>query len=236
MLLASGERVLLQIATVPVQSVNGSVTVTAQVLLDSASQRTFITDQLAKRLKLTPEQRKLLPVSTFGARKATDVNTYVMYFRVKLKDGSHMLMFANVLKQITGDIQRGPLQQKDIELLQLISKDKLADLVPHSRETTTVDLLIGSDYFWDVVGGDKIMLPSEMFMLPSKFGYILTGRCPKTNHNGWDRSTCTLFVAAELDQLRSDHILDCSVNVSLVKNPNLEIFWCSETSGIKNPM
>ena len=236
MLLASGERVLLQIATVPVQSVNGSVTVTARVLLDSASQRTFMTDQLAKRLELTPDHRELLSVSTFGAGKATDVDTYVVHFTVKLKDGSHMLMFANVLKQITGNIQRGPLQQKDIEFLQLIPKDKLADLVPHSREVTTIDLLIGSDYFWDVVGGDKIMLPSGMFMLPSKFGYIITGRCPEANHNGRDRSPCTLFVAAELDQLRSNHTLDCSVNVSLVKNPNLENFWCLETIGIKDSM
>ena len=109
MLLASGERVLLQIATVPVQSVSGSVTVTARVLLDSASQRTFMTDQLAKRLKLTPDHRELLSVSTFGAGKATGVDTYVVHFRVKLKDGSHMLLFANVLKQITGNIQRGPL-------------------------------------------------------------------------------------------------------------------------------
>ena len=94
----AGERVLLQIATVPVQSVNGSLTVTARILLDSASQRTFMTDQLAKRLKLTPEYRELLSVSTLGAGKATDVDTYVVHCRVKLKDGLHMLMFANVLK------------------------------------------------------------------------------------------------------------------------------------------
>ena len=52
MLLASEDRVLLQIATVPVQSLDGSVTVTAHVLLDSASQRTFMTDRLASELKL----------------------------------------------------------------------------------------------------------------------------------------------------------------------------------------
>ena len=55
MLLASGERVLLQIATVAVQSVDGSVTVTGWVLLDSASQRTSKTDHLSRKLKLTSE-------------------------------------------------------------------------------------------------------------------------------------------------------------------------------------
>ena len=45
MLLASGERVLLQIATVSIQSLDVSVTITACVLLDSASQRAFMTDR-----------------------------------------------------------------------------------------------------------------------------------------------------------------------------------------------
>jgi len=55
MLLASGEKVLLQIATVPIQKVDGSVTVTARALLDSTSQITFMTDHLAKQLKLVPD-------------------------------------------------------------------------------------------------------------------------------------------------------------------------------------
>jgi len=40
-LLASGERVLLQTATVDIQHPRGVATTTARVLLDSASQRTF---------------------------------------------------------------------------------------------------------------------------------------------------------------------------------------------------
>ena len=59
MLLASGERVLLQIATVPVQSLDGSVTVTARVLLNRASQRTFMTDRLASESKLVSTHREL---------------------------------------------------------------------------------------------------------------------------------------------------------------------------------
>ena len=70
MLLASGERVL-QIASVPIQREDGSITVMVRVLLDSASQRTFMTDRLAKQLKLVPEHRESLSVSTFGAEKIT---------------------------------------------------------------------------------------------------------------------------------------------------------------------
>jgi len=58
-LVASGERVLLQTAVDPIQTANGSTTVMAKVLLDNASHCTFMTDQLAKRLKLTSECKEL---------------------------------------------------------------------------------------------------------------------------------------------------------------------------------
>ena len=77
MLLASGERVMLQIATVSIQSLDGSVTITAHVLLDSASQRTFITDRLARELKLVSKYKELLSVSTFGAEKASNVEAII---------------------------------------------------------------------------------------------------------------------------------------------------------------
>ena len=94
MLLASGERerVILQIATISIQRLDGSVTITARVLLDRASRRTFMTDHLARELKLLSNYNELLSLSTFGAEKASNVDTYVVQFRVKMKDGSHMLI------------------------------------------------------------------------------------------------------------------------------------------------
>ena len=71
-----------------------------------------MTDRLARELKLVSKHKELLSVSTFGAEKASNVNTYVIQFRVKMKNGSHILMLANVLQQITGNTQKGPLQQK----------------------------------------------------------------------------------------------------------------------------
>ena len=51
-LLASGEKVLLQTAIVSIVSIQGEdgEVVKARLLLDSASQRTFMTNQLAQRL------------------------------------------------------------------------------------------------------------------------------------------------------------------------------------------
>ena len=56
---------------------DGKVTVAAQILLDSASQCTFMTSQLAQKLNLTSEYKAVLSVSTFGAHKATYVYRHI---------------------------------------------------------------------------------------------------------------------------------------------------------------
>jgi len=76
------------------------------VLRDSASQRTFMTDQLARKLSLTSEGTKLLSVSIFGTSKPTSMDTCVVQFSMKLKDGCYLIMYANLLKQITGVFEK----------------------------------------------------------------------------------------------------------------------------------
>ena len=233
-LLASGEKVMLQTVIVSIQSLDGKL-IKARILLDSASQRTFMTNQLAQKLKLPLLQREA--VSTFGAQKATNIDTHVVSFNVQIKDGSYMMLSANVLKHITGVIQRNPLSEKDLEFLKLIPSSELADSIPGALESVAIDLLIGSDFFWDIVGGNKVMLPSGMFILPSKFGYIITGRCPDTREreSGVDSKLCTLFVSTEVSPVVSQLCLQYSVTSPTIVNPQLEDLWCLENIGISDP-
>ena len=151
-LLACGEKVLLQTAKVTVLAEDGS-RIFANLLLDSASQRTFMTDRLAKQLKLPLQQRESLLVSTFGDKKPQQLDTHVVKFTITSKENSPIVLHANVLPQITGPIQRGPLLEKDLEFLKIISPGKLADTIPGTSKSIieTVDILVGSDYFWDIV-------------------------------------------------------------------------------------
>jgi len=61
-----------------------------------------------------------------------------------------------------------------MDFLLSISADKMADTTPRNTELSTVDLLIGSDYFWTIVGVEKLMLPLDLYLVSSKIGYILT--------------------------------------------------------------
>ena len=59
-------------------------------------------------------------------------------------------------------------------LLLSIFPERMADTVPKDTEPVNVDLLLGSDYFWTTVGTEKLPLPSGLFLISSKIGYILT--------------------------------------------------------------
>ena len=91
------ERVLLQTTIVPIYCIDGSV------MLDSASQCTFMTDRIAKLLKLSSQRKETLSLCTFGYQGPHSIDTYVS---IIAKDGSQLDLQANVLKQITSPIQK----------------------------------------------------------------------------------------------------------------------------------
>ena len=97
-------------------------------------------------------------------------------FTILAKDNPPIVLNTNVLPQITGAIQQGPLLQSDLDFLHTIAPERLANSIPERGNTFTIDLLIGSDYFWDIVGKDRVVLPSGLLLLSSRLGYIITGR------------------------------------------------------------
>ena len=232
-LVACGERVLLQTATVPIQRVDRSEKIFAKVLLDSASHRTFITDRLAKQLRLNSERKEVLSISTFAARGPQEVSTYVVHFNLLTKDGCCLPLHANVVNHITGPIKRGPLQSSDMDFLLSIAVDKLADTIPGDSETDSIDLLIGSHYFWTIVGLEKFTLPSGLHLVSSKIGYILTGKyMDPGDNNSNQQQVSTCFVMTQVNCTVPEMNLLSSADVSVMRNPNIEDFWSLETMGI----
>ena len=127
--------------------------------------------------------------------------TRVVKFTITSKENSPIVLHANVLPQITGPIQRGPLLEKDLEFLKIISPGKLADTIPGTSKSIieTVDILVGSDYFWDIVDNERIVLPSGLLLLSSKLGYIVTGKYPDptTECDGHSNQTVSFCVTIQ---------------------------------------
>ena len=86
--LASGENVLLQTATTDIKNPQSNQTVTARVLLDPGSHRTYITQKLANKLELKRLQKEIISVVTFGSTKPKQIESHVVEIELPLKDGT----------------------------------------------------------------------------------------------------------------------------------------------------
>ena len=67
--------------------------------------------------------------------------------------------------------------EKELEFLKVIAPGKLADTNLQTSKSTTeiVDILVASDYFWDIVDNKRVVFPSGpgLFLLSSKLGCIV---------------------------------------------------------------
>ena len=153
-------------------------------------------------------------------------------------DGSCLSLHANVINQITGPIKRGPLQSSDMEFLLSIAVDKSADTIPGDSETDSIDLLIGSDYFWTIVGLEKLTLPSGLHLESSKIGYILTGKYMDAGNDksSSQQQVSSCFVMTQVNCTVPEMNLLSSSDTSVTKNPNIEDFWSLETIGITDSL
>ena len=73
------------------------------------------------------------------------MDTYVVNFNIIVKDGSSLSLHVNVLQQITSPIRQGPLHQADVEFLQAIAPERLADDIPVQSNSVAINILVGSD-------------------------------------------------------------------------------------------
>ena len=173
-LVASSSQVIVQTATVMVKGLQNEAT-KIRLILDSGSQRSYITEQVASRLKL-PELIEKISVVTFGTNKPKTINCKLSNVRVCLKDKTFMTMKVTVVPHITGKINRVPMKAKDIEFLHKeFSHGLLADTVLCHPESTAIDMLVGSDYYFDLLEPCKMDLGGGLYLFNSKLGWILGG-------------------------------------------------------------
>ena len=58
----------------------------------------------------------------------------------------------------------------------------MADTIPSETETSTVELLIGNDYYLDIILSQIIEVQPGLDLIASKLGWIMTGRTSKVRN------------------------------------------------------
>ena len=195
---------MLQTASVSVRSPtskNGQ-SVRVRVLLDGGAQRTFITRSLAEDLSLPLQTGEQLSVATFGTSDPTITSSATCEFSLILKDGTSFPISGNVLPKLTHPIRRGAVPAKDMAVLRSMSPSCFADSIPTEPDSEIgIDILIGADYLWSLMSNEeRVSLPSGLFLMHSRLGYVLSGSC-FADHNLRPHlsNVCHAFFAAQAE-------------------------------------
>ena len=232
---ACGNQVLMQTATATILKSPGNQATQVRMILDSGSQRTYITEKLADNLKLTLKPPEKLMVATFGSDKPKQIKYRPTSLQLTLKDGSVMSIEASVAPHITGKISRLPLNPEDLAFLKNDGwEHKLADTLPSESEHGSIEMLVGNDYYFELLLPRKVELGNGLFLFQSKLGWILGGRYPSVDNTDETPSLLVSTIGTAPPCMKiSTHMLS-NADSSIVDRPNMECFWNLESIGISD--
>ena len=168
---------LLKTAISPVE--HRGRTVSAHILFDEGSQRSFITGDLARQLHLTPEKEETISLSAFGGTASSVKRVAVSTISLLSDDGEPILIEVIVVPTIAAPIQNHMVN--DLQTLPHLKGLKLAHPIT-DEDPFQIDLLIGPDHYWNVVEDHIIRGPGPT-AAKSKIGYLLSGLVPTTNQS-----------------------------------------------------
>jgi hypothetical protein len=176
--------------------------------------RSFITEQLAQKLNLYPQNTEKITIAGFGEHNYSVRNLKSDNVLLYTDDGKNIEMNVLIVPQIASPIQNNTRSVKHISHLK---KLRLAN--PYTGdEKFEVEMLIGADYYLDVVE-DKIICGDGPTVMKSKLGNLLSGTIRK-NHDTNRKSTTMMNIVTYHKEE------DCQ----------LQKFWELESTGIEADM
>ena len=147
--------ILLQTAKLRLVNPNGENPETsARAILDSGSQRTYVTSNVRERLKLPAIATETIQIKTFGNSESYDKTCDVVNFGVRIRSGETLEIAALVVPLICNPLTSQPITTSGECHKHLLGLE-LADSAD-GNDVLGVDVLIGSDWYWSLVTGRVI--------------------------------------------------------------------------------
>ncbi|XP_049886991.1 uncharacterized protein LOC126381569 [Pectinophora gossypiella] len=163
--------VILSTALIQVSNPRTSETVEVRALLDCGSQSSFITKSLKNKLSLNSNPTDPIKVIGIGNNCTNNIVENCTAKVQSLNSPFNVTMSYFVLKEITSNLPKMPI---DLQMLNLPKDLQLAD--PKFYQPAPVEMLIGADLFWDILGNEQQNLgPNYPKLHNSKFGWLISG-------------------------------------------------------------
>ncbi|XP_065197167.1 uncharacterized protein LOC135828673 [Sycon ciliatum] len=179
----------------------------ARLLFDTGASRSYITADLRSALDLPTVATESMSTATFGACSRKHQTLDVVEVEVRLSNGSLKKLPVSVVPVISSPIAKYPVDATGHPALRHLP---LAEPLSSNQEWVTVDLLIGSDYYFDFILSERLNFPDGLILLQSTLGYVCTG---KASSNDPKDATC-FFSSSETS--------------TIVPDANLHQFWAAD--------
>ena len=189
--------------------------VPVRILLDSGSQRSYITNSLKTRLKLVPLRQERLALNTFGNTGCKREDCDLIAVTLQGRRGEDIEIQVLSFPVICSPLQTAVVVDQYPHLRNL----DLADEDTDEGRSDSIDILIGTDYYWQVVIGDIIRGDSGPVALNSHFGWLVSGPTKPLSVN---YTVSTLIIEGDGNLEYSDNQL----------TQDLSRFWDTEAIGI----
>ena len=179
--------VLLQTAKVHIFNLSKpDKSMSIRAVLDTGSQKSYITQRARDTLELETHDQRSLSVITFGSTNGKTQTCDLVRASLSTKGGGHQ-----ELQLFAVPVICQPLAAQLIDLCATWYKHLSdLDLADHSADDSpmAVDLLIGLDFYWDLVTGEVRRGESGPAAIHTRFGWVLSGvtplpRSPNTSHS-----------------------------------------------------
>ena len=170
----SSKAILLQTALVEAHNpLNPSLTSRIRVIMDNGSQRSYVTQYVKESLALVASDNQRLSIAAFGTKKGDPKLCEIVRIAIQTKSGQRQELELFVVPHICD-----PITAQSVNLCSRmynhLSKLDLADTFD-SEVPMKVDMLIGSDIYWDLVTGETIRGQNGPVAVNTKLGWVLSG-------------------------------------------------------------
>ena len=213
--------VLLQTATALATNEDSTKMTRTRILFDSGSRRSYVINDLKSRLNLKSYKTEMLNLNTFGEQKYRKQSCK----SVKVRLSKPGLNEEVEISALSFPVICSSLQSKvDINKFPQLETLELADDF-NDGNNDSIDILIGSDYYWNIVHGETIRCESGPIAISSKLGWLLSGPGGESVGNA---TVSNLVITGELADYPGFYTNEHDQLANTLKH-----FWETESIGIK---
>lgn len=192
-----------------------------RIVLDCGSQRSYVTNQVAKELLLAPKGKHPLTIMTFGSSEEQSRICESVRLSLTLRNGQTKQLMLFTVPLICEPLTCQPVSfcQGNFDHLAGIDLADPSDGCSHLE----VDILIGSDQYWELVTGEMRRGKSGPVAINTTLGWVLSGVASSPAQD--TSSTCLVTHTLRVDGLpQNGKALD----------DRLKSFWELESFGISS--